>query len=137
MSSLQDIVGAFDALEPEDRLPWLIEFGNSMPPLPAELHASRDAGEYIVHECQAPVYLKVMWDAEQINIQADVPREAPIARGFVALLQQTFEGATRETVAAGPDDMLEALQIRALLGMQRQIGLTAIYTSLIHQVDTR
>ncbi|MEM8487286.1 MAG: SufE family protein [Bacteroidota bacterium] len=137
MSSLQDLVDAFEALSPEDRLPWLIEFGNSMPQLPASLHALRDAGEYIVHECQAPVFLKVTWDADAINIRADVPREAPIARGFVALLQQAFNGSTKEIAATGPADMLAALQIRPLLGMQRQVGLTAIYASLIQQLDTR
>ena len=134
MRALQEIVDAFDTLAPEDRLPWLIEFGNSLLPLPEALHPLRNAGEYLVHECQAPVFLKMSGDEDQMTIHADVPREAPIARGFVALLQQVFDGSPVTDLKAAPEDLLAALQIRSLLGMQRQIGLTAIYTSLKKQM---
>ena len=136
MSSLHDIVESFDLLAPEDRLPWLIEFGSSLKPLATALYPVRDAGEYIVHECQAPVFLNVSREGALIHVHGDVPREAPIARGFVALLQQVFDGASPEVILDAPADMLETLQIRALLGMQRQIGLSAIYASLLAQVHT-
>ncbi len=136
MSALHDIVSSFELLGPEDRLPWLIEFGSSLKPLPAAMYPLRDAGEYIVHECQAPVFLNVSQEDTHIQVFGDVPREAPIARGFVALLQQVFDGATADLVAAAPADLLETLQVRSLLGMQRQIGLTAIYASLLDQIHT-
>lgn len=135
MSTLRDIISAFDTLAPEDRLPWLIEFGNNLQPLSPALRGLRDAGEYIVHECQAPVFLKVLLeDDDKVRVEADVPREAPVARGFAGLLQQAFAGLPRAAADDWPADLLEALQIRGLLGMQRQIGLTAIYTSLIQQI---
>lgn len=134
MSSLHDIVSAFEALAPEDRLPLLIEFGNNLRPLAPALYVLRDAGKYIVHECQAPVFLKVEQAGGQVSVEADVPREAPIARGFAALLQQAFTGISHTPADEWPADMLAALQIRPLLGMQRQIGLTAIYTSLVEQI---
>lgn len=130
MAQLEDILESFADLAPADRLEWLIEFGGSLPALPQEYHAERDAGKHIVHECQAPVFFKVEQQAGIVALLADVPREAPIARGFVSLLIAVFDGRPAATVADAPDDMLEALHIRALLGMQRQRGLGAIYQKL-------
>ena len=127
MAQLEDIIASFEALEPADRLEWLIEFGASLPALPQACHAERDAGQHIVHECQAPVFFKVEKRAGVVSLWADVSREAPIARGFVSLLLSAFDGGPVAQVDQAPDDMLEALHIRALLGMQRQRGLGAIY----------
>lgn len=130
MSSLEEILFTFQELDPEDRLEWLIQYGNSLSPLNPEYRSERDAGLHIVHECQAPVFLKPVIVDDVIQIHADVPREAPIARGFVSLLKVGFDGAAKERLAEGPADMLEALGIKTLLGMQRQRGLSAIYGKL-------
>lgn len=130
MAQLEEIIASFEALEPANRLEWLIEFGASLPALPQECRAERDAGQHIVHECQAPVFFKVEKQAGVVSLRADVPREAPIARGFVSLLHAAFDGGPVAVVDKAPDDMLEALHIRALLGMQRQRGLGAIYQKL-------
>lgn len=130
MSTLTDIISSFEELEPSDRLEWLIEFGNSLPPLPLAYHEARNAGKHIVHECQAPVFFKVEMSGDHIVIHADVPREAPVARGFVALLKNAFDAHPPGFIASAPANMLEALQIGDLLGMQRTRGLTAIYNTL-------
>ncbi len=130
MAVLTEIISSFEMLEPNERLEWLIEFGNSLPALPEAYHAERNAGKHIVHECQAPVFFKVELLDDQVQIQADVPREAPVARGFVSLLKQTFDGLSLAEKEAAPDDMLEALHLKGLLGMQRTRGLTAIYNTL-------
>lgn len=130
MSALADIIDSFEALEPTERLEWLIEFGNSLPALPEAYHAARNAGKHIVHECQAPVFFKVELSEGAISIQADVPREAPVARGFVGLLKNAFDGEPVATLQDAPVNMLEALHIQGLIGMQRTRGLTAIYTTL-------
>ena len=130
MSGLADILASFEDLDPSDRLEWLIEFGNSLPALPEAYHAERNAGKHIVHECQAPVFFKVEIANDLLSIQADVPREAPIARGFVSLLRNAFDGAPAELLQSAPDNMLEALHLSGLIGMQRTRGLTAIYKVL-------
>ena len=130
MSALAEIISSFEELEPTERLEWLIEFGNSLPALPEAYHAERNAGKHIVHECQAPVFFKVELLDNQIAIQADVPREAPVARGFVSLLKQGFDGMTLVEKEAAPVDMLDALHLKGLLGMQRTRGLSAIYNTL-------
>ncbi len=127
MPDLADIIDSFADLEASDRLEWLIDFGASLPPLPAACEVERDAGQHIVHECQAPVFFKVKKNAGVLSLFADVPREAPVARGFVALLIAAFDGRPADLQKSAPEDLLHALQIRSLLGMQRQRGLGAIY----------
>lgn len=130
MEALEEIIASFEQLEPADRLEWLIEFGNGLPMLPERYHEDRDAGNDIVHECQAPVYLKVGTEEGIIVIHADVPREAPIARGFVSILKTAFDGKSLTFLEASPSDLLHALKVQKLLGMQRRIGLSAIYQKL-------
>ena len=130
MTPLEEIIASFEQLEPADRLEWLIDFGSSLPALPARYHADRNAGHEIVHECQAPVYLRVDVAMDKMVIHADVPREAPIARGFVSILHIAFNGESVATLEAAPADILEALNLHDLLGMQRRRGLTAIYQKL-------
>ncbi len=130
MPELEDIIDSFTDLDASDRLEWLIEFGASLPALSGDCEAERDAGHYIIHECQAPVFFKVVKDEGVLSLFADVPREAPIARGFVSLLITVFDGRSIEFLNDAPNDLLETMQIRELLGMQRQRGLGAIYRAL-------
>lgn len=130
MPELEDIVESFTDLEASERLEWLIDFGTSLPALPESCEVERDAGQYIVFECQAPVFFKVVNEAGVLSLFGDVPREAPVARGFVSLLIAAFDGAPAEILRSVPEDLLETLQIRSLLGMQRQRGLGAIYRRL-------
>ncbi|MFK7844201.1 MAG: SufE family protein [Rhodothermales bacterium] len=134
MSAIDDILLSFDQLDPVDRLEWLIEFGNSLPELPNALHEERDAGRYIVHECQAPVFLKAEVIEGNLHLYADAPREAAIAKGFISVLISMFDKMPTITLQEGPADMLQALKIYDLVGMQRKRGLSAIYASLRAQV---
>ncbi len=130
MEGLQDIIEGFDFLEPADRLELLIEYGRQLPPLPETLHALRDAGEYIVHECQAPVFMKVNVVQDQLSIHADAPVEAPIARGFIAILVLCFNNRPVSMLRTLPENILKTFGLDGLLGMQRTLGLTAIYNRI-------
>lgn len=134
MSAIEDIILSFAQLDPVDRLEWLIEFGSSLPVLNPALHGERDAGLYIVHECQAPVFLKAEVLEGNIQIQADAPKEAAIAKGFVAILISMFNEKPAAALKNGPEDILKALHLYELIGMQRKRGLSAIYASLKTQV---
>ena len=130
MSDLPDIIAAFDECDPADRLELLIDFGRDLPPLDDHSASLRDAGLYLVHECQAPVFLKADVQDNTLRVVADVPKEAPIARGFVGLLLAVFDGMPASGFTTAPENMLQALGLHGLLGMQRTRGLMAIYQSL-------
>ena len=127
MPTFAEIAETFQSVEPPMRLELLLDYAGRMPTLPEAYHALRDAGLNLVHECQSPVFLMVEVKGERVVLHADVPEEAPTARGFTTILLEAFDGATPEAVAAAPADALHALGLDRLLGMQRTRGLSAIY----------
>ena len=129
---LDDICEAFVESDPADRLELLIDFGKELPPLDEAHRQLRDTGMYIVHECQAPVFFHAVIEDNCLLIAADVPLEAPIARGFTGLLYQGFNNMSVEQLPAAPENMLEALGLSGLVGMQRTRGLSAIYACINH-----
>lgn len=130
MDILEEILEAWAGLESRERLEWIVEMGSQLPALDAEYVADRNAGNHIIHECQAPVYLWPQVKDHRLFLVADVPREAPIARGFVALLYTAFHNQPESTLQQAPDDLLTWLEIRDLLGLQRQRGLHAIWQAV-------
>ncbi len=137
MRSFEEIAETFQLAEPEMRLELLLEFAENLPPLPEAYHALRDAGLNLVHECQSPVFLMVEVADGRVKLHADVPREAPTARGFTSILVDAFDGAAPEDVLNAPLDALNALGLSSLLGMQRTRGLSAIYRRVRNEVARR
>lgn len=129
MSKFTEIADAFQSVDAEDRLDVLLDYADRLPDLPHELAAVRDSGLHQVHECQSPVFLYVTVDGE-VRIFGDVPREAPTARSFVAILIDAFDGTAPADVLAAPADPLRALGLDQLIGMQRTRGLSAVYGKL-------
>lgn len=123
---LDKYITRFAAADRATRLDTLLDLSRKLPPLPPALQAAKDHEQHRVPECQTPVYLWVELAEGKVRLQADVPRESPTVRGFVALLLQVLDGATPEEVAALPDDLLHALKLDDALGMTRTHGLTAI-----------
>jgi cysteine desulfuration protein SufE len=80
-----------------------------------------------------PVFLWVELDNGRVALYGDVSPEGPTARGFVALLIETFTGATPEDVLATPVDLIQKLRLPEALGMNRMRGLQAI----LHRVRTQ
>ena len=112
------------------RLDALIEQDRFLSPLPERLVRARDAGVGLVHECEAPVFLHVELVDGVARVRGDVPREAPVARGFVGLLVSVFDEAPITTLRDAPDDVLTLLGLRACLSARRRRGLEAIYRKL-------
>ena len=123
---LEQIAGEFNDLEPRERLELLLEYAESLPELPPELQAERDAGQHRVHECQTPVYIWVRLEGGRVKILADVAPEAPTVKGFVALLVEAFSGAKPEEVLALQMNVVQSLGLIEALGMMRMRGLQAI-----------
>lgn len=126
MPSLDKLIPRFKAADRQTRLETLLDYAKKLPPLPARLEAEKQLGHNQVHECQTTVYLWTEVDPSGVHIFADVPRESPTVRGFVALLALTLDGATPEAVAELPLDLLDRLGLSEALGMTRTQGLTAI-----------
>ena len=130
--ALSNIVELFEFSDESMRMELLVGFGDTLPPLDADAAALRDAGEHLVHECQSPVFFFPRIDeADVLHIHTDVPREAAVARGFVGLLQQAFDGEPAGVLDSAPDDLLDACGLTRLLTMRRQRGLRAIYERLL------
>jgi cysteine desulfuration protein SufE len=134
MQRLEDIADVFQSVDTQMRLELLLEYSNRLPALPEAYHALRDAGLNMVHECQSPVFLMVGVEDGVVRVRADVPREAPTARGFTSVLVEAFDGADPADVAAAPPDILHRLGLAGLLGMQRTRGLSAIYARVRNEV---
>jgi cysteine desulfuration protein SufE len=126
MATLDSLIPRFKAADRETRLETLLDYSKKLPPLPERLEAAKEQGQNRVPECQTTVYLWVEVDQGRVHIYADVPREAPTVRGFIALLARSLEGATPDAVARIPLDLLDRLGLSETLGMTRTQGLTAI-----------
>lgn len=129
-----EIVEEFAEVDGQTRLELLLEYADSLPPLPQAYHSLRDAGIGLIHECQSPVFLLVEVKAGTVRILADVPREAPTPRSFVGILVEAFDGLPAEEVQMAPPDLIHQLGLARMLGMQRLRGLSAVYRFLRSEV---
>ena len=134
MASLDTIIARFKAADRNTRLETLLDYSRKLPPLPPELESLKAQGINRVPECQTPVYLWVGLDDGKVRLHADVPRESPTVRGFIALLVKALDGAPAADVAKVPDDLLDQLALSETLGMTRTQGLTAILSRVKRSV---
>ena len=128
--TFHDVAEQFQMLEGQDRLMILLDYAEQLPPLPDEYRELRDRGIDMVHECQSPVFLMVDVEDDVLRLHADVPEEAPTARGFTSILVEVFDGASVQTLLNAPADPLHELGLARLIGMQRTRGLQGIYAKL-------
>jgi cysteine desulfuration protein SufE len=126
MPSLDSLIPRFRSADRDTRLETLLDYSRKLPPLPERYEAEKALGHARVHECQTPVFLWVEVVDGAVHLHADVPRESPTVRGFVALLIRTLDGQPREEVARIPNDLLDQLGLTEVLGMTRTQGLSAI-----------
>jgi cysteine desulfuration protein SufE len=120
------LIARFQAADRNLRLETLLDFSRKLPDPPAELQLDAARAAYLVNECQTPVYLWTEVRDGKVVIHADVPRESPTVRGYVALLHSKLNGLAPIEVAQVPDDLLDRLGLTETLGMMRTQGLTAI-----------
>ncbi len=134
MPTLDQIIQRFQGIDRNLRLEMLLDFAQRLPVLPERFNDAKEHGLNRVTECQTPVFLWTEVNDGAVQIYADVPREAPTVRGFVALLIKGLGGASPAQVAAAPNDLLERLQLSETLGMTRMQGLSAIVQRIKRQV---
>lgn len=136
MATFEEIADIFQSVEPDFRLELLLDYAEKLPPLPERYHALRDEGLGMVHECQSPVFLQVEVEDDTVRLYGDVPREAPTARAFVAILHEAFDTQPATVVRNAPDNVLHQLGLSTLLGARRTRGLSAIYQRFRGEVES-
>jgi cysteine desulfuration protein SufE len=124
---LEQVCREFSSLDARERLELLLEYAESMPPLPERFAAQRHDEAHRVPECQTPVYLFTELEDGRLRLYADVAPEAPTVKGFVALLQELVSGAVPDEVATLDIDVLRQLGLVEALGMMRMRGLHAVF----------
>ena len=127
MNTIDEVVSTFEDLDNQLRLELLLDYAEKLPPLPEEYRNEEQIEAHLVHECQTPVSLWVTVFNGKVHIYADVPRESPTVRGFVALIIKVFNGVSPAEVARAPADFLHRTGLANTLGMIRLHGLSALY----------
>lgn len=132
--ALAEIRDDFLELEEQDRLMLLLEFSGGLPELPARYQDHPDLLER-VEECQAPVFMFVEVDENQIvHLHVTAPREAPTTRGFASILVQGLEGLSATEVLAVPDDYPYTIGLTRAISPLRLGGMTALLGRTKRQV---
>jgi cysteine desulfuration protein SufE len=124
---LQAIVEEFQNAEGREKLELLLEYSQSLPPLPAwlaEQHNDMDQ----VHECMSPVFVYAEQRDGRMQFYFDVPPEAPTVRGYAALMAEGLNGTTPDEIMAVPGDFFNAMGLQQVITFQRIRGISAILT---------
>lgn len=123
---LQEIVEDFSVLEGQEKLEYLLELAEQLPPLPEWLVARRDEMD-VVHECMTSVFLHVEKDDDgRLTFYIDVPPESPTVRGYGTILMEGLNGSTEEEVMAVPTEFYLQMGLQQVLSGQRLTGIGAI-----------
>lgn len=131
--ALAEIVNDFQAVEPAERLEYLLDFAMGMPDLPDRLQSHRDEMEQ-VHECQTPVFVFTEVENGAVHFYIDVPRESPTVRGYAAIIAEGLDGASPDEVLQTPEDIHYLLGLHEAISHQRLRGLHALMGYLKRQV---
>lgn len=122
---LKEIVEDFALCEGREKLELLIQYAESLPPLPRWLEEQRGRMESIP-ECMTAVFVFTKVENGRMDFFFDVPEEAPTVRGYAALMAQGLQGAAPEEVLAIPSDFYLRMGLQDVLSMQRMNGIAAI-----------
>ncbi len=134
MNRIEEIIGQFRDADYQETLAMLLDYSETLPPLPDEYREARDAGYNRVPECETPVFIFIDVKDGKVNLYADVPRESPTVRGFVSLLVDAFAGVPPEEVVSAPENLINSLSLDQKLGTRRMFGLSAVYNRIRSEV---
>ena len=130
---LREIVDEFADSPRELRLELLLDYANSLPPLPERYAGDHDRLER-VHECQTPFFLAVEVEDGRARLFFDAPPEAPTTRGYAGVLAAGLDGATVEEVLETPPDFYTEMKLAELVSPLRLRGMSAILAAIKRRV---
>lgn len=123
---LQEIVDDFALASREEKVEMLIQYAESLPPLPERLQAERDKMEP-VPECMTPVFLFGEKQADGgLSFYFDIPPQSPTVRGLAAILANGLKGAKPEEVIALPADFYTPMNLQEAISFQRLNGFQGV-----------
>ena len=130
----QSISNEFQSLPESVRLEYLLEFSESLEPLPSRYSDHPDLLEK-VEECQSPVYLFVeIVDNDVVRVFLTAPTEAPTTRAFASILQTVLDNQPIAEVLALKDDFPSQLGITSLVSPLRIRGMLGMLNRIKRQV---
>ena len=113
-----------------DKYAYIIDLGNSLPPLPEELKKP----EYLIEGCQSRAWLNAELDSDG-NVCYRADSDAIIVKGIISLLIKVLSGNSPEDILnsdlkfieeIGLSDHLSPTRSNGLLSMIRQMRLYAM-----------
>ena len=122
---LQEIIEDFSYCEGQEKLEYLLEFAESLPPLPDWLEGKQAEMDQ-VHECITPIFIYPEKKGYGFFFHFDIPPESPTVRGYGAILQQGFDGATLEQLQAVPNEFYLQMGLQKVISGQRLNGIGAM-----------
>jgi cysteine desulfuration protein SufE len=122
--TLATIVEDFSFAEGREKLELLLEYSQTMPPLPDYLRDHQHMDQ--VQECMSPVFVHADKIDGVMKFYFDVPEESPTVRGFASLMAQGLNGATPEQVLKVPGEFYREMGLQDVLTSQRMNGIRAI-----------
>jgi cysteine desulfuration protein SufE len=122
---LQEIVDDFALAEKQEKVELLIQYAESLPPLPAWLEDERDTMD-AVPECMTPVHVFGELKDGRITFHFDIPPQAPTVRGLAAILANGLNGCTPEEILSVPADFYLAMDLQEAISHQRLNGFMGI-----------
>ncbi|HCE17766.1 MAG TPA: cysteine desulfuration protein SufE [Anaerolinea thermolimosa] len=122
---LAEIVEDFRLCEGREKLELLLQYAESLPPLPGWLQG-REMEMEAVPECMTPVAVAAEIHDGRMRFHFKVPEESPTVRGFAAIIAGGLEGASPEEVLNLPADFYLAMGLQEVLTSQRMNGMSAI-----------
>jgi cysteine desulfuration protein SufE len=133
-SAAAELIEDFGALPERNRLDFLLELADALPPLPDRYANHPDLLEK-VEECQSPVYLFVEVTPERkAKIFLTAPAEAPTTRGFASILHRILDGKGVDEVLSLSEDFVTRLGLTDLVSLLRLRGMQGMLRRIKRQV---
>ncbi len=122
---LAEIVDDFSLAEGREKLEMLLQYSDSLPPVPDWLKGKENEME-TVPECMTPVLAAAEVKDGGMVYHFIVPPESPTTRGYAAILAEGLRGATPEEVLNVSPDFFLQMGLQQVLTSQRLNGMAAL-----------
>ena len=122
---LAEIVDDFSLAEGREKLEMLLQFSDSLPPVPEWLKGNEDEMES-VPECMTPVSVAAEVKEGGMVYHFIVPPESPTVRGYAAILAEGLRGVPPEEVLNLPTEFYLQMGLQQVLTSQRLNGMAAL-----------
>ncbi len=122
---LAEIIDDFAMAEGREKLEMLLQYSDSLPPVPDWLKG-KEAEMEAVPECMTPVSVAAEMKDGGMVYHFIVPPESPTVRGYAALLAEGLNGVPPEQVLNLPADFYLQMGLQQVLTNQRLNGMAAL-----------